>query len=32
MAVDIFGVKPHQVSKDLRGYAIMFYGDAKSGE
>ena len=25
--VDIFAVKPHQVSKDLKGYALMFYGE-----
>ena len=29
--VDIFAVKPHQVSKDLKGYALMFYGEPKSG-
>ena len=22
--------KPHQVSRDLRGYSVMFYGDPKS--
>lgn len=30
--VDIFSVKPHQVSKDLKGYALMFYGEPKSGK
>lgn len=30
--VDIFAVKPHQVSKDLKGYALMFYGEPKSGK
>ena len=23
-------LKPHQVSRDLRGYSVMFYGDPKS--
>lgn len=30
--IDIFGVKPHQVSRDLRGYSVFFYGDPKSGK
>lgn len=30
--IDIFGVQPHQVSRDLRGYSVFFYGDPKSGK
>lgn len=32
MAVDIFGVQPHKVSKDLRGYSIFFFGEPKTGK
>lgn len=32
MAIDIFGVTPHKVSRDLRGYTIMFYGEPKTGK
>lgn len=32
MAVDIFSIQPHKVSRDLRGYSVMFYGEAKSGK
>lgn len=32
MAINIFDVKPHQVSRDLRGYSVFFYGDPKSGK
>lgn len=28
--IDIFNVQPHKVSKDLKGYAVMFYGEPKS--
>lgn len=31
MAVDIFSVQPHKVSKNLKGYAVMFFGEPKSG-
>lgn len=27
MAVDIFSVQPHKVSKNLKGYAVMFFGE-----
>ena len=29
MAVDIFGITPHKVSRDLKGYTILFYGAPK---
>lgn len=32
MAIDILGVQPHKVSRDLKGYAVMFYGEPKSGK
>lgn len=30
--IDIFDIKPHIVSRDLRGYSVLFYGDPKSGK
>ena len=30
--IDLTKIKPHQVSRDLRGYSIFFYGDPKSGK
>lgn len=32
MSIDIFTIKPHQVSRDLKGYTILLYGDPKSGK
>lgn len=32
MAIDIFSVQPHQVSKDLRGYSVAIYGPPKVGK
>ena len=32
MAIDILGLTPHQVSRDLRGYSVFFYGEPKSGK
>lgn len=29
MTIDILSIKPHEVSRDLRGYTIMFYGQPK---
>lgn len=29
--IDLLDIQPHQVSRDLRGYSIFFYGDPKSG-
>lgn len=30
--IDIFAVKPHQVSRDLRGYSVFLYGGWKTGK
>lgn len=30
--IDIFNIKPHQVSRDLRGYSVFFYGGWKTGK
>lgn len=30
--MSIFDITPHKVSRDLRGYSVMFYGDPKSGK
>lgn len=30
--IDIFSIQPHQVSRNLRGYSIFFYGQPKSGK
>lgn len=30
--IDIFSLEPHKVSRDLRGYSIMFFGAPKSGK
>lgn len=30
--MSIFNIQPHQVSKDLRGYSVLFYGEPKSGK
>lgn len=32
MAIDILAVKPHEVSRDLRGYTMLFYGAPKTGK
>lgn len=32
MEIDIFSITPHQVSRDLRGYSVFFYGEPKSGK
>jgi hypothetical protein len=32
MGIDLLNIKPHQVSRDLRGYSVFFYGEPKSGE
>ena len=31
-SIDIFGVKPHQVSRDMRGYSVFLYGGWKTGK
>lgn len=30
--IDIFSIEPHQVSRNLRGYSVFFYGEPKSGK
>lgn len=30
--IDLLGIQPHQVSRDLRGYSVFFYGEPKSGK
>ena len=30
--IDIFNVAPHQVSRDMRGYSVFFYGGWKTGK
>ena len=32
MALDILSIKPHQVSRDLCGYTMLFYGAPKTGK
>lgn len=32
MALDLLSIQPHQVSRDLRGYSVFFYGEPKSGK
>ena len=32
MAIDIFSVEPHKVSRSLEGYTVMFYGEPKTGK
>lgn len=28
--IDLLAITPHQVSRDLRGYSVLFYGEPKS--
>ena len=30
--INLLDIKPHQVSKNMRGYSVFFYGEAKSGK
>jgi hypothetical protein len=30
--MSIFDIKPHEVSRDLRGYSVLLYGAPKSGK
>ena len=32
MEIDLLGLEPHKVSRDLRGYSVFFYGEPKSGK
>ena len=31
-SIDLKSLKPHQVSRDMRGYSVFFYGEPKSGK
>ena len=30
--INLLDIKPHQVSRDMRGYSVFFYGEPKSGK
>ena len=30
--IDLLAIEPHQVSRDMRGYSVFFYGEPKSGK
>ena len=30
--MSLLDLKPHEVSRDLRGYSVLFYGTPKSGK
>jgi hypothetical protein len=30
--INLLGIEPHQVSRDMRGYSVFFYGEPKSGK
>ena len=30
--LDLLSIQPHQVSRNLRGYSVFFYGEPKSGK
>lgn len=32
MAIDLLSVTPHEVSRDLKGYTVLFFGEPKSGK
>ena len=32
MAIDILSIEPHKISRDLKGYTILFYGQPKTGK
>lgn len=32
LEINLLDIAPHQVSRDLRGYSVFFYGDPKSGK
>ena len=32
MAIDILSLKPNKVSRNLKGYSVLFYGDPKTGK
>jgi hypothetical protein len=32
LGIDIFSIQPHEVSRDLSGYTVLFYGEPKTGK
>lgn len=32
MEIDLLNIQPHKVSRDMRGYSVLFYGEPKSGK
>lgn len=30
--INLLEIQPHKVSRNLKGYSVLFYGDPKSGE
>ena len=30
--LNLLNIQPHQVSRDMRGYSVFFYGEPKSGK
>ncbi len=32
MSIDLLNLEPHQVSRDLKGYTVLIYGEAKAGK
>lgn len=32
MAIDILQIKPHEISRNLKGYTVVFYGQPKTGK
>lgn len=32
MEIDLLNIQPHKVSRDMRGYSVFFFGDAKTGK
>lgn len=30
--MSLLDIQPHKVSRDLRGYSVLFYGDIKTGK
>lgn len=29
--INILGITPHKISKDMRGFSVLIYGEPKSG-
>ena len=32
MAIDLLSITPHEVSRDLKGYTVLLYGEPKTGK